>query len=76
METFLFGEHGSQIRGETTPVPSLIKIHIGADARAARPTNNLNEGLFSDNPSLEKYLAIVLKCTKIAKESTSPEAMD
>ena len=52
-------------------IPSLNNMHIHREARAARPTGDINKAPYSDNVTFGKYEAIVIKCTKIAKLSSS-----
>ena len=41
--------------------------------RAHRSTGDLDEGLFSNQPSFEIYMDVILKCTKSTMGSTLPE---
>ena len=62
--------HGGQIRGEITPSPSLSEIHMDRAERAARPTD-LTDAPFTGDAAREKYMEVVVKCTKLVKSSRS-----
>ena len=72
LENLRSAGHGSRIRREVDPPPSLTELQMDPADRAARP-GDLIEAPISNDAEHDEYLRIVLQCTQTAEASLSED---